>query len=186
MTQGVSPEKGLARGSEVPPEDRTSPAATGPTLPARTAQLCHVRAVSPASAHSQFRLPSKDTDWQTDRASRILCSFPTSSPSGEGAGDLQGSILVLRPAEVGTERREARSQEGSPSVLPARPHRAGREKVRHRGGSRWVITCATPVTNSGTPSDVSIFSQRHRMVITSRDSLRSSRGQVGRGRGRKG
>lgn len=88
---------------------------------------------------------------------------------------------------MGAERREAHTLLGGESIslLLARPHRAGKEKVRYRGGSRWVITCATPVTNSGTPSDVSIFSQRHRMVITSRDSLRSSQG-VGRGRDRKG
>ncbi len=34
-----------------------------------------------------------------------------------------------------------------------------------------VITWATPVTSKGTPSEVSIFSQRQRMVIISRESL---------------
>lgn len=77
--------------------------------------------------------------------------------------------------------KEAPSQRAPVWLWPARPHRAGREEVRHGGGSRWGITCATPVTNSGTPSDVSIFSQRHRMVITSRDSLRSSQRAGGRG-----
>lgn len=100
--------------------------------------------------------------------------------------DLKGFTLAPRAAEMGTKLwRGTLSGGQSIQFLPAGPHRAEREKVRHRRGSRWVITCATPVTNSGTPSDVSIFSQRHRMVITSRDSLRSSQG-VGRGRDRKG
>lgn len=38
------------------------------------------------------------------------------------------------------------------------------------------ITWATPVTSRGTPSEVSIFSQRQRMVITSRDILRRQAG----------
>lgn len=42
------------------------------------------------------------------------------------------------------------------------------------------ITWATPVTSRGTPSEVSIFSQRQRMVITSRDILRrQARRQAG-------
>lgn len=123
------------------------------------------------------------------KASRIPCCFPTCSPigKGKGPGDLQGSILA--PRAVGGEKRGEGGRHGLRRgvhwLLSARPRRAGREKVRDGGGSRWVITCATPVTNSGTPSDVSIFSQRHRMVITSRDSLRSSQG-MGRGRDRKG
>lgn len=40
-----------------------------------------------------------------------------------------------------------------------------------------AITWATPVTSRGTPSEVSIFSQRQRMVITSRDILRRQAGR---------
>lgn len=44
------------------------------------------------------------------------------------------------------------------------------------------ITWATPVTSKGTPSEVSIFSQRQRMVITSRDILRRQAGGSSRGK----
>lgn len=93
--------------------------------------------------------------------------------------------LPWHPEQQRGGGREAHSQEESPSSFCLPGPTGQEEKVRHRGGSRRVITCATPVTNSGTPSDVSIFSQRHRMVITSRDSLRSSQG-IGKGRDRKG
>ena len=137
-------------------------------------------------------LVSKDTPWQTwAELPEALTLSPHSQPPmspDKGVGDPRGSTRPSRAVVVGAEGREAFRKRESIWSLPG-PRRAGREEVRHGGGSRRVITCATPVTNSGTPSDVSIFSQRHRMVITSRDSLRSSRGRegkVGAGRGRRG
>lgn len=55
---------------------------------------------------------------------------------GERLWDLQGSILAPRAAAMGKGQGGTLSGVESVQLLPARHRRAGREKVRHRRGSR--------------------------------------------------
>ena len=190
MTLRCQPGGGAGTGLRGAWRTRTSVGVvrTEPSLPRQPSSVTK-GPVSPASTYSQFRLVIQGPPLaDLGRASRSPRPLPASSPSERGQG--RWGSIGIHPATQrsrGGSRGERGTLSGVESIGSCLPGPAGQEERRldTEEGSRWVITCATPVTNSGTPSDVSIFSQRHRMVITSRDSLRSSQG-VGRGRDRKG